>query len=121
MLKHSYCILLVLLCLGISGQTFAKSDPTKPPVLVQKQQRAVGEKVETGQVTLNLNAIQIKAKSKIAIINGQSLRIGQSIAGQVITSISKNKVILASGKELNLFNTSQVTVAKKGFITDVSN
>ncbi|WP_435275785.1 MSHA biogenesis protein MshK [Psychrobium sp. nBUS_13] len=114
MLKHSYRILLALLFLGSVWLVNAANDPTKPPVLVQKQQRAVGEKVESGQVTLNLNAIQIKTKSKTAIINGQSLRVGQSIAGQVITSISKNKVMLASGKELNLFDTSQITVAKKG-------
>ncbi|MGB0834552.1 MAG: hypothetical protein ACPGR2_08545 [Psychrobium sp.] len=113
MLKLSLLIITTLLTLS-TAQVFAATDPTKPPVLVQKQQRAVGEKIESGQVLLTLNGIQIKTKSKIAIINGQSLRVGQGIAGQIITSISKNKVVLASGKELTLFDKSQVTVAKKG-------
>lgn len=115
MLKVSNYLLLISVLYGYSVNVIAASDPTKPPSSVMQKLHTKPETQRQQVTAVTLNAITIKGNSRIAIINGQSVSVGQIVAGEIITSISKYKVVLGSGKELSLFDKSQITVVKKGF------
>ncbi len=103
-----------MLLVIVSCESFAFGDPTKPPLSVQLKQQIGDAPVKSKVSTLLLNAIKIQGSHKIATINEQQFEVGDVIGKSRIKSISSNKVVLASGKELSLFDKVQVNVAKKG-------
>lgn len=85
--------IFVLMGLLLSVGAFAElRDPTRPPDNIANNSILV--------TTLQLDAIIISKDRKIAIINGQSLKIGEKINGNQLTNIDPNSVQLenTSGK-----------------------
>jgi hypothetical protein len=85
--------IFVLMGLLLSAVAFAElRDPTRPPDNIANNTVLV--------TTLQLDAIIIAKDRKIAIINGQSLQIGEKINGNQLINIDPNSVQLenTSGK-----------------------
>lgn len=100
-----YCI-LGLLCVLSVGLQAALPDPTRPQLLIPKKSglaNASDEAVITPVVTdkaalpaLQLNSVLIRQNLKLAVINQQTLRIGQQIEQFRLTSIQQSSVVLQS-------------------------
>jgi MSHA biogenesis protein MshK len=70
-----------------SGMSFAElRDPTRPADYVDTGVESVS--------ALELNAVMISPNRKIAIINGQIVKIGDEVSGSKVTSIEQNYVEL---------------------------
>ena len=54
---------------------------------------------EREQILLTLNGIFWDAQNPTAIINGQTLHVGESFAGYAVTQITTEHVIVTNGKE----------------------
>lgn len=100
-----YCILGLLCVLSVDLQA-ALPDPTRPQLLIPKKSglaNASDEAVVTPVVTdkaalpaLQLNSVLIRQNLKLAVINQQTLRIGQQIEQFRLTSIQQSSVVLQS-------------------------
>ena len=73
--------------------TLALRDPTLPPRAPQTDP----DKAPQAQATWELTSILISPERRIAVINGKSLQVGQSIAGARVLSIDPHKVVLRHG------------------------
>jgi len=88
--------MLLLLAAPLSLQALADDEqPLRDPTAPLGHKVAVGKASTTN--TYELNSILISAQRKLAIINGQTLREGQTIAGSSdvrVASISAKRVVL---------------------------
>jgi len=122
----SYSTLMAMVfCLGISAPMVVASaesikDPMKPPAFalnkfrlakLKQNRRAQAPSVPAPKPAtkpLNLSSILIGQKRKVAIINDQTLVVGERIGKYKLVAISKDRVQLLSGNgkrtELKLEN-----------------
>jgi len=90
---------VVISCLLLSQSLQAQlDDPTLPPNVA-----SISVKNADEQVIWNLSSILISSQRSIAIINGQSVKVGDTLAGARIKSISETVVKLKHrGKTISL-------------------
>jgi MSHA biogenesis protein MshK len=98
--------LLFVLPLSVFAQNLP--DPTRPPMsLLQSDAGAV---VPTGPV---LQSILISPQRKIAIIDGQTVKLNGKVGNQTLVNISETEVVLKSGKQLQTLSLHPDLIKKK--------
>jgi MSHA biogenesis protein MshK len=90
-------IALPLLCITASAWTEKLPDPTRPPVLIDNPQSDAAASQYTGLV---LQSVMISPHRKMAIINGQTVKLGEKFDGAQLVGISESEVVLRHGKTL---------------------
>ncbi|MEQ8205622.1 MAG: hypothetical protein RIA65_05560 [Woeseia sp.] len=82
----------VSLCLLMASVTQAElGDPTRPSYVLPASDGAVASAV------LRVSAVFISGDRRIAVINGQRLRVGESVGGATISEIESNQVSFVRG------------------------
>jgi MSHA biogenesis protein MshK len=109
--------LLSLLLAAMAGAAFAQSlvDPTQPPP--ESRQFAPGMSdaptVSTGP---QLQSVLIGTRGReVAVIDGQTVRLGEKFNGAVLVKVSKNQVVLQNGRDkqvLTLFPDAEADAKK---------
>jgi len=107
-------IFMVLIGCSLSTLAGELNDPTKPGVRVSTATSGSSEQIKPTKPQWILKSIKISGSHRSAIINQQSYRIGELVGEQRIAKILSNQVIFSSGKRLNLFDDSFVSLATKG-------
>lgn len=87
----------VALLAGSAAAQQALPDPTRPAV--GASQPGAAEESPGGP---QLQSILISPKRKLAVINGQTLHVGDSFGNAVVVKISAQEVVLKSGAELQV-------------------
>lgn len=87
--------------LAASAQAQALSDPTRPPVLASPEAKpSAGSVAEPSQPILQSVLIgRQPGGRKVAVIDGQTLRLGEKFKGAVLVGVSDNQVLLRRGAE----------------------
>ena len=114
--------LLVILLFLWSGHSLALNDPMKPPFFD-------GDASRTDQKTaarpLKLSMLLIAPGRKVAVINAQSVMVGDSVDGYRVLRIDENKVVLSGrGKVKELYlggddNTQKTKVENQRTLVDM--
>ncbi|MCB1844601.1 MAG: hypothetical protein KDI09_16690 [Halioglobus sp.] len=89
---HKHLLIAILAALILYSSANAElTDPTRPGNLLPEVEaaRAEGE--------LRVSAVFISGDRRIAVINGQRLREGESIGGATVSAIARNKVSFVRG------------------------
>lgn len=81
--------------LGLANQML---DPTRPPSAFAKPRTSVADAPVSTQ-GLQLQSVLISPKRKVAIINGETLVVGDSIGESQIIRIMDTEVVLRAGTE----------------------
>lgn len=88
---------LCAVCAGIIAMmpAFAQQlqDPTRPPVIMGQDAEAVAQ----GPV---LQSVLIAPDRRMAIISGQTVKLGDRFNGATLISVSETQVVLRNGHEL---------------------
>lgn len=94
-------ILILAAALGVSGNSAAVPDPTRPPT--PEEIRAWHDQ-EAGQaLAWRLESVLISDRRRVAVINGRAVRVGDRVDGALVTAISPGSVTLnAEGGTLEL-------------------
>lgn len=98
--------LLFVLPLSVFAQNLP--DPTRPPVSLL--QSDAGVVVPTGPI---LQSILISPQRKIAIIDGQTVKLNGKVGNQTLVNISETEVVLKSGKQLQTLSLHPDLIKKK--------
>ena len=93
-----------LLLVGVQGPVAAGGtaavDPTRPPGGSGAGSAAEESKEEAeGGDPLKLESLLVGAGRRVAIISGQSVRVGERIRGFTVQNILRREVVLADGGE----------------------
>jgi MSHA biogenesis protein MshK len=83
-------------------------DPTRPPSSIL--QIDAGIAVPTGPV---LQSVLISPQRKIAIIDGQTVKLNGKVGNQTLVTISETEVVLKSGKQLQTLRLHPDLIKKK--------
>lgn len=81
-----------------STSVVALRDPTRPPADPTISRSAESHTVQHW----NLSSILISPQRRIAVINGRSLQVGQSLAGARVLSIEADQVVLRQGDRTHI-------------------
>ena len=134
-LQSSTALMALVFCLGVSVQMLAESaelinNPMKPPAFALNKFRLAklkqngstqASKVATTKSAIkamNLSSVLIGQQRKVAIINDQTLVVGERIGKYKLVAIFKDRVQLVSGSgkrtELKLEN--EITAIRKNAV-----
>lgn len=108
--------LLAALC-GGAAQAQALSDPTRPPAILAPAQAgaALSGSAPSGPQLQSVLISKRPGGRHVAVIDGQTVRLGQEFMGAVLTSMTENEVVLVNGRErqvLRLFPASATTPSR---------
>jgi len=97
-LLFNFCLLIFAFCL-LPSAVAAESlpDPTRPPTSLN-----VGNQDVTKFSGPVLQSVMISTGRKIAIISGQTVRVGENFGNAQVVKISEGEVVLRSGKDLQI-------------------
>ena len=100
--KHVTIPISFLLAIFVGGQgawaqTFV--DPTRPPVSLGAS--AVPEAAASA-AALELQSVLISPTRKVAIINGQSVTVGEKVGESEVIKIGENEVVLRNGRDVQV-------------------
>ena len=92
-------ILLAVICMGTASTAFAQAlrDPTRPPAA-----NAKGVTGSTGQSGWILQSVLISPERRYAIINGEVVAVGGSIAGAKLVAVAAERVTLRTPEGLRV-------------------
>ena len=91
-MKHN-SLLMGLVLFVYMADGYAIHDPTQPPAVILE---SMAKKAD-GAVKLNLQAVIGTKSGKVAIINGNRLKVGDKIEGSEIIEIGKTSVQIKKG------------------------
>lgn len=99
-------ILAVILCFStkvVTADTI--HDPTAPKFAGQIDEAGVFNRITTTvEETLSVQGIVNKKDTRMAIIGGQLVRIGEQVNGYTVKEVNRNNVVLTkSGSEKRLY------------------
>ncbi len=98
MLNLKYLLLFsMILLLGIQNCYAELRDPTRPPNYV------MDDADQTNPQKLTVHAIIVGPKRQVAIINGQSVQIGDTIAGFKVLEIKPQAIRLQGPSGITIF------------------
>ena len=93
------CLGLLLLLLTSMSAAFAESfvDPTRPPASLGIVEPGTASSKAPGPV---LQSVLISKGRKVAVISGQTVRLGEKFGEARLVSITESEVVLKSGKDV---------------------
>ena len=90
-MHKSLLIAAPLLALVFTSANAELDDPTRPSYPLAETATA------TAGATLRVSAVFISGDRRIAVINGQRFREGESVAGAIVSTIARNEVSFVRG------------------------
>ena len=91
---------VLLSCLLWSGQSVALNDPTRPPSFEEASAPAAKE----SKLPLTVSMILLAKDRRVAVLNGQSLQVVESVDGYRVLRIERSKVVVShKGKVKEVF------------------
>jgi len=101
-IKSATCACIVITQLMLFP-AFAENlpDPTRPPVGFNQNQP-----IDTKPTVPVLQSILISPTRRLAIITGQTLKVGDTFGESKVVAISENEVVLRNGKESQVLTLS---------------
>lgn len=81
-----------------AGQNLA--DPTRPPVIAEPAPQ--GAEVVTPVAGPELQSVLISPTRRVAIISGQSVKLGDKFGEARVVKITENEVVLRNGKDVQV-------------------
>lgn len=100
-------LILAFLCLLFAGFANALNDPMRPPFFDGSGQSSSDKKpVSALKLTMVLHA----GNRQVAVVNGETVQVGESVAGYRVLSIKKDRVVVSHQgklKELMLLKPEQ--------------
>lgn len=95
MARAVLCVLAVLLPGAVRAQL---RDPTEPPAALRPAAAAEGATAPAPvESSPQLQSVLISHKRRIAVIDGETVRVGQRYRGAVVASIAPTQVVLRRG------------------------
>jgi len=94
-IKHSSVIFLVLVASLWSAA--AVSDPMRPPGFGPQ---AIEKKAVKARVNFRLQQIQVRQGVASAIVNGQLVKVGDTLSGARVLDITPEKVVIKYGRNV---------------------
>lgn len=95
-----FLFLVLLSCIVFGTSSAYANDPTRPP--------GMGGVVSTQEApkktSFTLQQIKVSADSRSAVINGQLVKEGDSVAGAKVMKITSDKVVLKYRKKLRFLS-----------------
>lgn len=88
--------ILVALLAGALAHAQALVDPTRPPATIESS----GERETSADSGPVLQSVLISPSRKIAIINGQMLKLGDKFGEARVARITENEVVLRNGQQM---------------------
>ena len=79
----------------VHAETLA--DPTRPPAIPAVMQEGGSSAATTGPV---LQSVLVSPGRRVAIISGQTVKVGDKFGDALVVEIAESEVVLRSGKEL---------------------
>lgn len=99
-LSRNSVLMVLLSCLFWSGHSVALNDPTRPPSFEGPAKTAAKEV----KLPLTVSMILLAKDRRVAVLNGQSLQVGQSVDGYRVLRIERSKVVVShEGKVKEVF------------------
>lgn len=95
--RAGLCLWLVLLMPLSAAFAEGFSDPTRPPASLGIVEPGTKTSKESGPI---LQSVLISKGRKVAVINGQTVRLGDKFGKARLVSISETEVVLKSGKDV---------------------
>ena len=112
-MKHSALAVLLAL-LGLPGLQGAIAqdlpDPTRPAIGLGSGNAAAATPAQLQVVLIGRGP----AARKVAVISGQTLRIGDKFDGAVLAGISENEVVLRNGNKMQVLKLFPVPEQRSG-------
>jgi MSHA biogenesis protein MshK len=94
-LRFSHAIAFLLVASSSADAAEEFRDPTRPHTYNRVEQTV------DGVPSFSVNAIFVSDERRLAIINGERVRVGDSVSGATVVSIQKEQVTLSvSGKQI---------------------
>lgn len=90
-------LILAMLCAPVFAQNNGFYDPTKPPAAFLPGAPTAASSA-TQEAPLVLQSVLLSPQRKAAIINGQSIALGQSIRGYQLRSLGPSQALLYGPK-----------------------
>ena len=88
-------ILLLFLCIASFSAIASYPDPTRPPNFIDQTNPT---KSADNPTEFNFTAVFIYPGSKVALINGETFRLGEQIGEYTVTTIAPNTVELTGSE-----------------------
>ena len=98
LLPFNFCFLIFAFCLlpfAAVAATESLPDPTRPPASLSMGQQDVTK--FSGPV---LQSVMISLERRVAIISGQTVKLGEKFGNAQVIKITEGEVVLQSGKDL---------------------
>ena len=94
-------ILLAMVCMAVASTAVAQAlrDPTRPPAMSAKG--VAGKAEQSGWI---LQSVLISPERRYAIINGEVVPVGGSIAGAELVAIAEERVTLRTSEGLRILH-----------------
>jgi MSHA biogenesis protein MshK len=108
--KYFYFALSLSVLFVLQSPLYAQNlpDPTRPPSSILQVDAGIA--VPTGPV---LQSILISPQRKIAVIDGQTVKLNGKVGNQTLVNISETEVVLKSGKQLQTLSLHPDLIKKK--------
>jgi MSHA biogenesis protein MshK len=101
----------ILLALAAHTALAQVTDPTQPPAALQAPAASQpGQPAEAPPRAAQLQSILVSPTRRVAVIDGETVRVGQDFHGARVALIGEIEVVLLRGKEkevLKLFGTTE--------------
>lgn len=95
MARPALCVLAVLLSGAVQAQL---RDPTEPPAALRQAAAAEGITATVPvESSPRLQSVLISQQRRVAVIDGETVRVGQRHRGAVVASIAPTQVVLRRG------------------------
>jgi len=88
------CALLILIATCVHGQEL--TDPTRPPASIAAPQALPGEKLNTPP---ELQSVLISPTRRVAVIDGQTVALGEKFGEARVVRIAEDEVVLRNGQD----------------------
>ena len=94
--------LLLMCCIG-NVRAQPMPDPTRPATLAPDNAAGVGAGAQADAPLGQLQSVLIgRSGRRVAVISGQTLRVGDKFAGAVLLAVSENSVQLKKGSKVSV-------------------
>lgn len=105
-------VLIVAACLAASALAQALPDPTRPPASLYTPAGAAAPGA-AAQALPQLQSVLVAQGRRVAVIDGETYRVGDSYKGKRLASVSDTEVVLVRGKQRQVLRLFPAATAQK--------
>ncbi len=107
---HAWCAVSIFLFAPLASAEIL-NDPTRPPASLDAPVRQESGARDAGPV---LQSVLISPTRKVAIINGETVRLGEKFGDARVVKIAEDEVVLRNGNDLQVLKLFPQVEKKQG-------